>query len=136
MTEITDVVALTLQEAHDLSIRVLGSNDCSTRHANSCICRPMKGAFKISICVDRHIGDQHADTHVIGWHWPELLQSLCADYFDPHPADDGIDECRNRQWQVGSVGVDNAHAEIAAHVLGQHRHQSAGCEIGRPQYRC
>ena len=68
----TDVVALTLQEAHDLSMRVLGSNDSSTGHANSCIFRP-KSAFKISICVNGHIGDQHADTHVIGWHGPELL---------------------------------------------------------------
>ena len=68
--------------------------------------------------------------------WTELLQSLCADYFGPYPADDGINEGRNGQWQVSPVGVDDAHAEIATHVLGQHRYQSASFEIGRPQYRC
>ena len=64
--------------------------------------------------------------------WRELLQSLRVDYFGPHPADDGLDESRNGQWQVSPVGVDDAHAEIATHELGQHRHQSASREIGRP----
>src|ERR1700726_3596710 len=67
--------------------------------------------------------------------WRELLQSLCAGYLGRHPADDGIDESRNGQWQVSSVGVDDAHAEIATHVLGQHRSQSASGEIGRTEYR-
>src|SRR5712672_4617964 len=80
--------------------------------------------------------DQHVDTHVIGWRRSELLQSLCVDYFGPHPADDGIDESRNGQWQVSPVGVDDAHREIAAHVLRQYGHQPAGREIGCPQYRC